>query len=119
MLAIRVYGNRSKDETNFTRVETPARLRRFPYRIERMGISVSTKTRAEHLAWCKQRAWQEFDYYMKEEGFEAAARNAKVSMMSDLGKHPETAGSQEAAMMLMMLPMKSREDVKKFMEGFN
>lgn len=76
-------------------------------------------TRDEHLAWCKQRAWQEFDYYHKAEGFEAAARNAKASMLSDLGKHPETASSQQTAMMLMMLPMHSRADVQKFIDGFN
>ena len=76
-------------------------------------------TRAEHLARCKQRAWQEFDYYLKEEGFEAAARNAKVSMLSDLGKHPETASSQTAAGMLLLMPTRSRDDVKSFIEGFN
>jgi hypothetical protein len=76
-------------------------------------------TRAEHMAWCKQRAWQEFDYYLKEEGFEAAAQNAKVSMLSDLGKHPETADSQKTAAMLLLLPVRSRDDMKRFIEGFN
>lgn len=77
------------------------------------------KTRAEHLAWCKQRAWQEFDYYMKEEGFESAARNAKVSMLSDLGKHPETVDSQRTAGMLLLMPTHSKHDVQRFIEGFN
>lgn len=80
---------------------------------------MSTKTRAEHLAWCKQRAMAEFDYYAKEEGFDAAVQNAKVSMMSDLGKHPETAASQKTAMMLFTMPMHSRKQVQDFIEGFN
>lgn len=51
-------------------------------------------TRSEHLAWCKTRAMQEFDYYLKAEGMEAAVRNAKASILSDLGKHPDTSESE-------------------------
>lgn len=76
-------------------------------------------TRAEHLAWCKQRAMQEFDYYAKEEGTPAGVRNAGASMLSDVGKHPETRDLQQIVIMLMMLPMHSRQDVQKFIEGFN
>jgi hypothetical protein len=39
-------------------------------------------TRAEHLAWCKQRALAYVDSGDLMEAF--------VSMISDLGKHPET-----------------------------
>lgn len=76
-------------------------------------------TRAEHLAWCKQRAMAEFDYYVKTEGFEVAARNARASMLSDLGKHPETRGSQPTAGFLLLVPVHSREDVQKIIDGFN
>ncbi len=77
-------------------------------------------TRAEHLQWCKDRAMQEFDYYYPKEGIEAAARNASVSMLSDLGKHPETAPSQAMGAMLMLgIRMHSRDEVKKFIDGFN
>lgn len=76
-------------------------------------------TRAEHLAWCKERAMQEFDYYVQNDGMESAVRNAKASMMSDLGKHPETMDSVKTAGMLMMLPMHSRADIKAFIDGFN
>ena len=76
-------------------------------------------TRAEHLAWCKERAMQEFDYYVKTEGIEAAVRNAKASMLSDLGKHPDTADSQKTAAMLLMMPLRSRDEVKRMIEGFN
>lgn len=82
-------------------------------------MSEQTMTRTEHLAWCKRRAMQEFDYYLKEEGIEAAVQNASASMVSDLGKHPETASSQQTAVMLMLLPMSSRRDVQRFVEGFN
>ena len=76
-------------------------------------------TRAEHLEWCKQRAMEEFDCYAKSEGIEAAVRNAKASMLSDLGKHPETADSQKTAGMLLLLPMHTRKEVQSFIEGFN
>ncbi len=76
-------------------------------------------TRSEHMAWCKQRAMQEFDYYIEKEGFEAAARNAKASMLSDLGKHPDTADSQKTAAMLLLMPMHTRAEVQRFIEGFN
>lgn len=79
---------------------------------------MSERTRAEHMAWCKQRAMQEFDYYAKEEGIPAAVRNASASMLSDVGKHPETAGLRDTVAMLMMLPMRSRADVQRFIEGF-
>lgn len=76
-------------------------------------------TRSEHLAWCKERAMQEFDFYVAKEGFEAAARNAKASILSDLGKHPETADSQKTAAMLLFMPVHSREEVRRLIEGFN
>ena len=40
------------------------------------------ETRDEHLAWCKQRALEYAD--------RGDTTNAVASMMSDLGKHPET-----------------------------
>lgn len=74
-------------------------------------------TRAEHLTWCKTRAMREFDYYAATDSA-AAVRNAQASMLSDLGKHPETRDSQKVAAMLMLLPMHSRADVQRFVEGF-
>ncbi len=75
-------------------------------------------TRAEHLAWCKTRA---LEYVTTGDLDEALA-----SMISDLGKHPDTAGdtgaqgtaislgvSQAAAGMLGTAP-----EMRKFIEGF-
>lgn len=76
-------------------------------------------TGAEHLAWCKERAMKEFDYYTKNDTFEVAKGNAIASMLSDLGKHPETAASQQTGAMLMFLPMHTRRDIEKFINGFN
>lgn len=76
-----------------------------------------TKTRGEHIAWCKQRAHQEYNYYKtKEPG--AAIRNAVVSMLSDLGKHPETEGSLSWASMLG-LSVRDEGALLKFIDGFN
>lgn len=44
-----------------------------------------TVTRAEHLAWCKQRALEYLD--------RGEFVNALTSLRSDLTKHPETASS--------------------------
>lgn len=84
---------------------------------------MSTKTRAEHMAWCKQRAMSEYDHYVKSEGHESAARNAVVSIVSDLRKHPETAPSSEgamSAMAIMSIPtLRTRNAVREFIEGYN
>jgi hypothetical protein len=73
-------------------------------------------TRLEHIEWCKQRAIQEYDYYTGAD----KQRNGLTSMMSDLGKHPET--NSEVLRMLclsqMMIPM-SRQQFINFLNGFN
>lgn len=53
-------------------------------------------TRAEHLAWCKQRALE----YVEQ----GDVQNAFASMTSDLQKHPETQGhpAPELGMMLLV-----------------
>lgn len=53
-----------------------------------------TVTRAEHLAWCKERA---LEYCARGE-----VQGALMSMISDLGKHPETDPAKEMAMTLGM-----------------
>ena len=54
---------------------------------------MSAPTRAEHLAWCKQRALA----YVEQ----GDLNNAFASMISDLRKHPETEkhGATELGMM--------------------
>lgn len=71
-------------------------------------------TRAEHLAWCKQRAIQELD--------SGDVSNAYASMASDLSKHPETEGHSaiQLGMMLMMGGhLSSKEEMRRFIDGFN
>jgi hypothetical protein len=51
-------------------------------------------TRAEHLAWCKERALE----YLPDDPAQAMA-----SFVSDLGKHPETAPSKGVIGELMMM----------------
>lgn len=74
-------------------------------------------TRDEHMQWCKDRAIQEYDYY---KGGDEGQRNGLTSMMSDLGKHPETGGPtiQMLCMAQMMRPM-SRQAFVTFINGFN
>ena len=75
---------------------------------------MTTTTRAEHLALCKERALKELSAGTPE--------NALISMMSDLTKHPET--DNHAALMLttmMMLggQLKTHSEAKRHIEGFN
>jgi hypothetical protein len=70
--------------------------------------------RAEHLAWCKQRALAYVDA--------GDLQNAFASMASDLNKHPETAnhaGAELGMMMMMGGLLTSPADMRPFIEGFN
>lgn len=72
------------------------------------------KTRAEHLAWCKERA---LAYVEKGD-----AMNGLTSMFSDLDKHPETAGhkgTQLGLMLMMTGSLSSPDEARRFIEGFN
>lgn len=74
-------------------------------------------TRAEHLQWCKDRAMAYVD--------RGDLVNAVVSMMSDLGKHEETAPKPGGALaMLGVLAAQQAqsgdvEAVKRYIIGFN
>ena len=74
-------------------------------------------TRQEHIKWCKERAIAEYDFYKTPD---EKQRNGLMSMMSDLGKHPETASPTLSALcfMEMQRPM-SRQQFVHFIEGFN
>lgn len=71
-------------------------------------------TRAEHLAWCKQRALEYCDM--------GDVHQAFASMGSDLQKHEETKG--HAGMLIGLMLLASREldtpdAMRRFIEGFN
>ena len=78
---------------------------------------MATMTRDEHIQWCKDRAIQEFDYYTTPE---EKWRNGVTSMMSDLGKHPETGGSAIQALCMMQLMQRpaGRQQFVSFINGF-
>ena len=72
------------------------------------------ETRAEHLAWCKQRA---LEYVAGGDTIQAI-----TSMLSDLGKHPETEGHaaiELTGMMLFAGHLDTPEKVRGHIEGFN
>jgi hypothetical protein len=68
--------------------------------------------RAEHVRWCKERARE----YLRA----GDLTNAVASMLSDLGKHPETVGLGETIRMLGLMAAASgnRREVERFVEGF-
>jgi len=71
-------------------------------------------TKEDHLNWCKQRALE----YVNTGDLE----NAWVSMVSDLKKYDETRDHVAINLGNMMLVgghLNSKEEMKKFIEGFN
>lgn len=71
-------------------------------------------TRAEHLAWAKARALEYLD--------DGDQKNAVMSMMSDLKKHEELAdhaGITLGVMLLMGGQMGDRQEVRRWIVGFN
>ena len=74
----------------------------------------TTITRAEHLAWCKQRALELVDA--------GDLNGAFASMGSDLRKHPETENHPAIELGFMLLlggHLSTAADMRKFIEGFN
>jgi hypothetical protein len=69
-----------------------------------------TRTRAEHLAWCKKRALE----YLPNDPQQAFA-----SMASDLRKHDETRGHAGLELGMAMMMSGNMGDMRKFIEGFN
>lgn len=68
--------------------------------------------RTEHMAWCKDRALEYVDA--------GNGREAMMSMLSDLGKHPETEGSASFGMMLCLATdANDMSAVRRFITGFN
>ena len=72
-------------------------------------------TREQHLQWCKDRAME----YVREGNLPEAV----TSMISDLGKHPETV-PKGALSMLGMLALQQaangdRAGVERYILGFN
>jgi hypothetical protein len=68
--------------------------------------------RKEHLAWCKTRALEFVD--------SGDLQNAVASMISDLGKHPETNSSMNSMRAGMHEAGKGDSAaVRRWVEGFN
>lgn len=71
-------------------------------------------TREEHMEFCKKRA---LDLCKAGE-----TQSAFASMVSDLGKHPETAnhiGCQLGMMQMMGGMLSTPQEMSAFIEGFN
>lgn len=71
-----------------------------------------TGTRAEHIAWCKQRALEYVDA--------GDLDGALASLTSDLGKHPDTAGHAAIGLGFMQQVagfLRSERDVRAWIEG--
>lgn len=68
-------------------------------------------TRDEHMAWCKRRALEYLPH---------SPQQAVTSMLSDLGKHPETKGAAEVMGIIgLMTATGSPAEARRFIDGFN
>jgi len=71
-------------------------------------------TRKEHLEWCKQRALEYVDM--------GDLNQAYASMMSDLGKHPETFGHPAMDIMMNLImsgELSTPHEMREFINGFS
>ncbi len=68
--------------------------------------------RNEHLQWCKDRALEYLD--------NGDITNAFTSFASDMGKHPNTdIGAALMQLGMMYLLSGNRQDMRRWIEGFN
>ena len=75
-------------------------------------MSRLTRTREEHLEWCKERA---------HEYLPADPRQAVMSFNSDVAAHPETntlANKQMCMSMILSKDIDNPEVVRRFIDGF-
>lgn len=76
---------------------------------------MSYGTRAEHLAWCKQRALEYVD--------RGDLQNALASMASDMSKHPETDTPTVATLLSLegvrCVVGNDAAGMRRLIEGFN
>jgi fructose-1-phosphate kinase PfkB-like protein len=68
------------------------------------------RSRADHMAWAKARAIE----YVEA----GDAKNALASLLSDLSKHPDTAGLAKFATAAGLLHVNSVPAMRSFVEGF-
>lgn len=65
-------------------------------------------TRAEHLAWAKERALDELE--------RGSVTNAIASMISDCRKHPELENHMG---LMLFITVRRPDQAKRWIEGFN
>ena len=79
------------------------------------------ESRKEHLQYCKDQAYREYDFHMSGKEFsepEKAIQHACTSMIADLAKHPETKELPKAFIWLS-LTVDSVASMRRFIDGFN
>ena len=70
-------------------------------------------TRAEHVQWCKRRALEYLDVMTPPDPVQAV-----TSMLSDLGKHPETRGLSDTMGPIGLFSMRDSAEARSFILGF-
>lgn len=79
------------------------------------------RTREEHVKFCKEQAYKQYEFDLAGKEYsqpERAIVNACTTMLVDMGKHPETAKVAESLVMMTMF-VKTEDEMRKFIDGFN
>ena len=71
----------------------------------------TTTTRADHIAWCKERALEYLD--------NGETKQALTSMISDVKKHPETEDHVGLKLVMPVLMSNDAGDARNWIEGFS
>lgn len=78
-------------------------------------------SREEHIKHCKKEAYRAYEYHLSGKEYSdptIAIRDACLTMISDLSKHPSTSGMVTLSALLISR-IETREELFKFIEGFN
>ena len=79
------------------------------------------KTREEHIKYCKENAYKQYEFDTSGKEYsdpDRAVINACTTMLVDMGKHPETEKVAESLVMMTMF-VKTEKEMRKFIDGFN
>lgn len=82
---------------------------------------MTERTREEHIKFCKEQAYKQYEFDLSGKDYSRPGRaitNACITMLYDMGKHPETAKIAESLAMMTIF-IKTESDMRRFIDGFN
>lgn len=80
------------------------------------------RTREEHIKFCKEQAWKQYEYDISGEEHSSpdkAIQNCVASMLSDLSKHPDTEKLISVMAMIGLFTVNDLSSLERLINGFN